>query len=127
MFLTDQPDHDIASLEVRHRGHARVEDRIRCANDTGLTNLPFREFGANAVWLQLVLIASDLIAWAQGLLLTGEARHWEPKRLCYALLQVAARLWRSGRRIYVRLQRSWRWAALLAAAFTRLRDLPSTG
>ena len=127
VLLTDQPDRDVAFLEARHRGHARVEDRIRCAKNTGLTNLPFREFGANAVWLQLVLIATDLIAWAQGVLLTGAAKNWEPKRLRYALLHVAARLCRSGRRIYLRLQRSWRWSALLAAGFRRLRALPASG
>lgn len=123
VFITDQPDADIAYLEARHRGHARVEDRIRCAKDTGLRNLPFRDFAANAVWLQLVLMAIDLLAWTQGIVLEGEARGWEPKRLRYALLHVAARLTRSGRRLHVRLQRTWRWSALLDAAFQRLRRL----
>ena len=44
VFLTDSPDGDLSYLEARHRGHARVEDRIRCAKDTGLRNLPFFEF-----------------------------------------------------------------------------------
>jgi DDE family transposase len=43
-FLTDQRDEDIAELELRQRGRARVEDRIRCAKDTGLENLPFHAF-----------------------------------------------------------------------------------
>jgi Transposase DDE domain group 1 len=124
VFITDQPDADIAYLEARHRGHARVEDRIRCGKDTGLRNLPFRDFAANAVWLQLVLMAIDLLAWTQGITLDGEARSWEPKRLRYALLHVAARLCRSGRRLYVRLQRTWRWSALLCSAFARLHRLP---
>jgi hypothetical protein len=34
-------------LEVRHRAHARVEDRISCAKDTGLGRLPSREFAIN--------------------------------------------------------------------------------
>ena len=33
---TDQPDTDIAYLEARHRGHARVEDRIKAGKDTGM-------------------------------------------------------------------------------------------
>lgn len=127
VFITDQPDHDIAFLEARHRGHARVEDRIRCAKDTGLRNLPFHDFGANAAWLQLVLIAGDLMAWAQGALLEGAARRWEPKRMRYALLHVAGRLCRSGRRLQLRLQRTWRWSPMLAAAFVRLRALPAGG
>jgi hypothetical protein len=36
VFLTDQPDPDIAALELRHRQRARVEDRIRAAKATGL-------------------------------------------------------------------------------------------
>ena len=43
-ILTDQPDTDIAYLEARHRGRARVEDRIRNDKDTGLAKLPFRDF-----------------------------------------------------------------------------------
>ena len=34
VFLTDSPDEDLSYLEARHRDHARVEDRIRCAVDT---------------------------------------------------------------------------------------------
>jgi hypothetical protein len=33
----------LAFLEARHRAHARVEDRIRCAKDTGMGRLPSRE------------------------------------------------------------------------------------
>src|SRR3989442_10484258 len=124
VFITDQPDADIAYLEARHRGHARVEDRIRCGKDTGLRNLPFHDFAANAVWLQLVLMAIDLLAWTQGLTLAGEAQRWEPKRLRYALLHVAARVCRSGRRLHLRLQHGWRWSVLLCVAFQRLRRLP---
>lgn len=116
VFITDQPDEDIAYLEAVHRAHARAEDRIRCSKQTGLANLPFREFAANEVWLELVLMAGDLIAWAQHLLLpAGEARTWEPKRLRYCLLHVAARICRSARRLRLRLQRRWRWAGLLCA------------
>ena len=125
VFITDQPDPDIAYLEALHRGHARIEDRIRCGKQTGLKNFPFHDFAANQVWLELVLAATDLMAWTRHLLLpAGPARNWEPKRLRYCLLHVAARLSRSGRRLYLRLQRDWHWTALLVTAFTRLRALP---
>lgn len=125
VFITDQDDADIAYLEARHRGHARVEDRIRCGKDTGMRNLPFQGFAENAVWLALVLTAQDLLAWTQKLCLTGDAQRWEPKRLRYRLLHAAGRLARSGRRITLRLQRSWPWAHELLRAFTRLRALPA--
>ena len=124
-FITDQAGQDLAALEARHRAHARVEDRIRCARDTGLRNLPFRDFATNEVWLELVLCAQDLLAWAQALLLTGELAKAEPKRLRGRLLHVAGRMTRSGRRVTLHLPRRWPWAEALVAAFGRLRLLPA--
>ena len=124
VFMTDQPDRDIAVLERRQRARARVEDSIRCDKDTGLGKLPFRDFDLNAVWLELVLIAHDLIAWTQFLLLDGELARAEPKRLRYRLLHVAARLAFHGRQAKLRLQASWPWARDLAHAFARLKALP---
>lgn len=57
VFITNQPDADIIDLERRHRAHARVEDRIRDAKDTGLRTLPFGDWQRNEVWLELVLLA----------------------------------------------------------------------
>ena len=100
-----------------------VEDRIRCGKDTGLRNLPFRAFAANAAWLELVLIAQDLLAWTQRLLLTGELARCEPKRLRYRLLHVAGRLTRHARRRRLHLPR-WPWSNEFLDAFERLRALP---
>src|ERR671924_1254323 len=91
-ILTDQPDVDIAYLEARHRGHARVEDRIKAGKDTGMEKLPFRDFALNAIWLEISLIAQDLTAWTKNLCLDGELARCEPKRLRYRLLHIAGRL-----------------------------------
>jgi len=123
VFICDSADPDIAYLEARHRGHARVEDRIRCAKDTGLRNLPFPTFANNACWTELVLMAQDLIAFTQGLVLDDEAATIEPKRLRYTLLHVAGRITTSGRRSTLHLQGEWPWARQLADAFTKLRQL----
>jgi Transposase DDE domain group 1 len=125
VFLTNQPDTDIAALELRHRRRARVEDQIRAAKDTGLRNFPFRDYAPNTAWLEIALIAHDLLAWTQALLLTGELRRCEPKRLRYRLLHVAARLTRSGRRLTLHLPRSWPWQDALITAYARLRSLPA--
>ena len=122
--LTDQQGSDIAEIERRHRARANVEDRIRNAKQTGLDKLPFRDFEHNAVWLELVLLAQDLLCWTQRLVLDGELARCEPKRLRYRLLHVAARLGFHARRATLRLQRNWPWAGELAAAFERLRALP---
>jgi Transposase DDE domain group 1 len=124
VFVTDQADPDLAALELRHRQRARVEDRIRAAKATGLANLPFDRWRRNAVWLELVLCAQDLCCWAQTLLLAGPLARAEPKTLRYRLLHVAARVVRHARRLILRLQASWPWAAELAGAFARLRALP---
>ena len=124
-ILTDQDDHDIAVLERRHRQRAHVEDRIRDDKDTGLAKLPFKEFTLNEVWVQIVLLAHDLIVWTQALLLDGDLAKAEPKRLRYRLLHVAGRLAFSGRRAKLHLQRTWPWATELTAAFEKLKTLPA--
>ena len=63
-ILTDQPGL-VAEIERRHRARVRVEDHIRNDKDTGMRNLPFKDFEHNRVWLALVQIAHDLIAWTQ--------------------------------------------------------------
>jgi hypothetical protein len=121
--LTDL-DGDTAEMECLHRARASAEDRVRTGKQTGLENLPFREFEHNAVWLELSLIAQDLIAWTQLLALDGDVKVCEPKTLRYRLLHTAARLALHARRATLRLQRSWPWADALATAFARLAALP---
>ena len=123
VFATNLPGR-IADLEVQHRLRARAEDRIRCLKDTGLRNLPLHDFAANQIWLELVALASDLLAWTQHLALTDTpARTWEPKRLRFRLLHVAGRLVRSGRREWLRLPRGWPWNPILLAGHDRLTAL----
>jgi hypothetical protein len=115
---------DPVELERLHRARASTEDRIRAAKQTGLENLPFRDFDLNQVWLELSLIAQDLTAWTQTLALTGELAVCEPKALRYRLLHTAGRLAVHARRATLRLQADWPWANALAAAFSRLAALP---
>jgi hypothetical protein len=124
-ILSDQSEQDIAVLECRHRQRARVEDRIRDDKDSGLAKLPFREFKLNEVWVQIVMLAHDLIAWTQALLLDGELAKAEPKRLRYRLLHVAGRLAFHSRKAKLHLQDTWPWAAELIAAFAKLKVLPA--
>jgi hypothetical protein len=126
VFMTNSTDTDLTYLEARHRGHARIEDRIRCAKDTGLRNLPFGDFANNACWVELICLAQDLIAFTQGLVLEGDLASAEPKRLRYALLHVAGRISTTSRRTTLALQREWPWAKALADAFAKLRALPLT-
>ena len=121
--LTDQTDRDIQVLELRHRQRARCEDHIRNDKDTGLRNLPFRDFEHNRVWLAVVLIAHDLLAWTQRLTLTDELARCEPKRLRYRLLHVAARLAFHARTAILHIDARWPWRDALIDAFARARAL----
>jgi Transposase DDE domain group 1 len=114
----------IQFLEARHRAHARVEDRIRCGKDTGFGRFPSRVFAINRAWLLLALVAIDLTAWTQHLLLDGDLAKAEPKKLRYRLLHVAARITRSARQTRVRIAEGWPWATEIVTAFARLATLP---
>jgi Transposase DDE domain group 1 len=126
VFLTDSPRSacSVQLLELRHRAHARVEDRIRTGKDSGFGRFPSRHFAINQAWLELALIGIDLLALTRTLLLHGEHASAEPKMLRYRLLHVAARLVRTARRTILRIAKTWPWASDLAAAYNRLAALP---
>lgn len=124
-FITDQAGNDIAALELRHRGRARVEDSIRAGKDTGMRNLPHHAFEHNQTWLETSLIAQDLLCWTKLICLDGELAIAEPRRLRHRLLHTAGKVTRHGRRTRLRLQADWPWTPALVAAFTRLRAIPS--
>ena len=126
-FITDQTDPDIAALEVLHRQHAQVEDRIKTVKTTGASHLPFHAFAANAAWLELALAAHDVMVWTQLLTLDSEHQICEPKRLRYRILHVAGQLTRHARRITLHLPADWPWAGAILRAFKRLQALQAHG
>lgn len=122
-FLTDLPDPDVVYLEALYRGRGRAECRIRDAKDSGLANLPSASFAINTAWLQLVLLAQDLLAWTTRLCLDGELARAEPRRLRYCLLHTAGIIVHGGRRLRLRLAADWRWSAALVSACARVRAI----
>ncbi|MDL2082261.1 IS1380 family transposase, partial [Streptomyces sp. GXMU-J15] len=110
-FATNTSSRPIAELELRHRLRARAEDRIRAARATGLRNLPLHRTAQNRIWLEIVQIALDLLAWMPMLALTGKARCWEPRRLRLRLFTAAGQLVTTGRRRVLRLARHWPWTS----------------
>jgi hypothetical protein len=113
------------SRVIVRRARAHVEDHIRNDKDTGMRNLPFKDFEHNRIWLAIVQIAHDLLVWMKRLLLTGNLARCEPKRLRYRILHVAARLAFHARTATLRLQAGWSWATALTNAFERLAALPA--
>ena len=122
VVLTNQPG-DPVELELRHRRHGQVENRIKNLKDCGLERMPFTSFAANAAWMEMVLCAADLLAWAQTLLFTGELAVAEPRTLRYRILHIAGRLIRRARRVWLRLPEHWPWTADLLDAYRRLATI----
>jgi hypothetical protein len=113
----------VAGLELRHRQHARVEDRIREAKSTGLRNFPCHATSENKAWLEVVLTAVDLIAWTKAIAFADvpQLSRCEIAAFRYRVLHIAARLTRGGRQVRLRIDKTWRWAAHIAEGFTRIR------
>ncbi|MEU2977420.1 IS1380 family transposase [Streptomyces hirsutus] len=126
-FATNTGGEAIVALELRHRQRARAEDRIRAARATGLRNLPLHDTAQNQVWLEIVQIALDLLAWMPMLALTGQARLWEPRRLRFRLFSAAAQLVTTGRRRILRIAGHWPWTDVITGALDRLQVLPNPG
>jgi Transposase DDE domain group 1 len=112
-------------LEARHRAHARVEDTIRNAKNTGLNHLPSASFDINQAWTTAVGIACDLLAWLRHLTLTGNLARAEPKTLRYRLLHPAARLIHGQRKHKIRIPTTWPWADELHACLTAALAIPA--
>jgi hypothetical protein len=126
-FATNTTRVPITALELRHRQRARAEDRIRAARATGLRNLPLHGTAQNHVWLEIVQIALDLLAWMPMLALTGKPRLWEPRRLRLRLFSAAAQLVTTARRRHLRFACHWPWTDVITSAIDRLDALPNPG
>ncbi len=126
-FATNTSGRPIAELELRHRLRARAEDRIRNARATGLRNLPLHRTAQNRIWLEIVQLALDMLAWMPMLALTGTARLWEPRRLRLRLFTTAGQPVITSRRRILRLARHWAWTHVITDALERLALLPNPG
>jgi hypothetical protein len=126
-YITDTPPGVVpgllGGLGLRHRQHARVEDRIRQAEATGLANLPWHRFDANAAWLEIILAATDLVAWTK---LTGFHGQpiWPPARSppsATASCTSRPASPEAPERSACASDATWRWATAICQAWQRLR------
>lgn len=127
VFVTNTTVGKIAFLEARHRAHARVEDRIKDAKDTGLRRFPSRVYAINQAWLHTVALAADLTCWLRLLALPPSLKHCRPKALRYRLLHVPAKLTHSARRRHVRFPADWPWTHDILATFVNVCAIPAPG
>ena len=125
-FITDTGHRvipgQLAGLELRHRQHARVEDRIRQAKAMGLRNFPCHDFQANTAWLEIVMTATDLVAWTKliGFTHDPDTARCEIAAFRYRILHIGAKITRGAGYHYLKLDRTWQWASTTAIAWHNL-------
>jgi hypothetical protein len=130
LWVTNQPvttrgwQGQPAYIDAARRVHARVEDVIRTAKDTGLGHFPSHACAVNEAWLTIAMTAAILLAWLKLLALDGDLARAEPKTLRYKILHAAGRLVRGGRRRIVKIPGSWPWAGEISTAWQRICAIP---
>lgn len=114
-------------VEAHHRLRGGIpEDTIRqLKEDFGLIHAPVQNFFGNWLWWHAAALAHNVARWIRVLALPREFRRCRGKRLRLAFFNVAARVVRHARQLWVRLPRSHAWADAFIEALTRIRALPS--
>jgi hypothetical protein len=114
-------------LDVVHRSHAGVEDRVRTNKAMGLGNLPSASWEVNRGWMLAANLAADLDAWVRLLALhdIDGLVDAEPDTMRFRLYHLPARLTDHARRRWLRIERTWPWAKAFTTCWRRLTALPA--
>lgn len=114
-------------LDVLHRSHAAVEDRVRTNKAMGLGNLPSASWEVNRGWMLAANLAADLDAWVRLLALhdIDGLADAEPDTMRFRLYHLPARLTDHARRRFLRIERTWPWAQAFTTCWQRLTNLPA--
>jgi len=107
----------LVQAEAQHRGHAIVEQVIADLKAGPLAHLPSGRFQANAAWLVAATIAFNLTR-AIGVTAGGKFTRAEAATVRAQILNVPARVSRSGRRQRLHLPTRWPWASHWQALWT---------
>ena len=106
VFVTSR--FEMLQAEGQHRDHAIVEQVIADAAASALAHLPSGAFNANAAWTVLWAISHNLTRAAGALASMFHARATTATIRAH-LINVPARIARSGRRLTLHLPEQWPW------------------
>ena len=106
-IFTDSPL-PMLEAEAAHRDHAVIEQVIADLKNSALAHLPSGQFNANGAWLACASMAYNLVR-AAGALAGGPHARARTATLRTRLINVAARLARSGRQLTLHLPQHWPW------------------
>ncbi|MFF4756989.1 transposase, partial [Streptomyces sp. NPDC002514] len=114
-------------LDVLHRSHAGVEDRVRTNKAMGLSNLPCASWEVNRAWMLAANLAADLDTWLRLLALhdIDDLAGAEPDTMRFRLYHLPARLAGHARRRWLRIERTWPWAKAFTTCWHRVTTLPA--
>lgn len=114
-------------VEAHHRLRGGIpEDTIRqLKEDFGLIHAPVQNFFGNWLWWHACALAHNTARWIRVLALPREFHRCRGKRLRLAFFNVAARVVRHARQLWLRIPRSHAWADAFIEALTRIRALPA--
>ena len=114
-------------IDVLHRDHAEVEDRVRVAKAMGLRNLPSKAWSVNLGWVLTTCLAADIDAWTRllGLHDTPDLARAEPQTMRYCLWHLPARLVSHARRRTLKISDTWPWKQAFLTCWQRLCLLPT--
>ena len=114
-------------LDVLHRAHAGVEDRVRTNKNMGLAKLPSSAWTVNCGWILAANLAADIDAWTRllGLHDHDDLNQAEPDTLRYRLLHLPAKLTRHTRTRTLTISREWPWRQAFLTCWNRLTSLPA--
>jgi hypothetical protein len=123
-FFTNSTQ-DTVTADATHRAHAIVEQVMADLKSGPLAHLPSGVFNANAAWLALATIAFNLTRAAG---CTAGSMHTRATTgtLRTRLINVPARLARSGRRLRLHLPEHWPWEDGWTQLFTATTGPPAT-
>lgn len=94
--------------EKTHREHAIVEQVISDLKSSALAHLPSGKFAANGAWLTSAVIAHNMTR-ALGVLAGTRHQRQETATIRRQLVNIPARIARSGRRVKLHLPQTWPW------------------
>ena len=104
------------AADKTHRGHAIIEQVNADLKNSALAHLPSGVFAANAAWLVLAVIAFNLTR-AAATLAGGALTKATTATIRRKLINVAARIASSARRITLHLPHGWPWQHHWTALF----------
>jgi hypothetical protein len=125
-FLTDLPG-DAVTIDAFHRAHASCELAIRDLKEgAGLEHVPTGRFVANSAWLQLAVLAHNLVRWTATI---GQASPLDQltvaRTVRLQLLAIPGRIVNRSGTVTLRGPARWPWAQLFLQRLQVLRALPT--